>query len=347
MWAAGNAHELQDCSLTLKTYTGERVSTLGTANVTVTHKDRVMQLPLVVVAGSGPNLLGRAWLKNLEMNCVHVNKVEQPQMTLQNVLKQNEEVFKEELGTWRGPPAKIYIKADVAPKFYKPRPVPYAMRKQVETELERLTRQGIIEPVKYSEWAAPIVPVLKPDSSVRLCGDYKLTVNLASKLEQYPIPKLEDLFKKLTGGDKFTKLDLSHAYQQVTLDEASKPYVTVNTHKGLFQVNRLPFGVSSSPAIFQWMMEGLVVGIPNVAVYLDDILLTGRSDHEHLETLNEVLRRLREAGLRLKRNKCAFMEQEAEILGHKVDASGLHLLPNNVRAIQQAPAPTNVTELRA
>ncbi|XP_055017905.1 LOW QUALITY PROTEIN: uncharacterized protein K02A2.6-like [Boleophthalmus pectinirostris] len=281
------------------------------------------------------------------MNCVFSIRWKQPQLTLQNVLKQNEEVFKEELGTWRGPPAKIYVKADVAPKFYKPRPVAFAMRKKVELELERLTKEGIIEPVRFSEWAAPIVPVLKTDSSVHVCGDYKLTVNQVSKLEQYPIPKLEDLFEKLTGGEKFTKLDLSHAYQQVTLDEASKPNVTINTHKGLFQVNRLPFGVSSSPAIFQRIMEGLVAGIPNVAVYLDDILLTGRSDHEHLETLNEVLQRLREAGLRLKCNKCVFMEREAEFLGHKVDASGLHPLPNKVRAIQQAPAPTNVTELRA
>ncbi|KAJ8248044.1 hypothetical protein GJAV_G00237580 [Gymnothorax javanicus] len=206
-------------------------------------------------------------------------------------------------------------------------------------EFERLTNQGIIEPVKFSEWAAPIVPVLNPDNSVRICGDYKVTVNLVSKLEQYPIPKLEDLFEKLSGGEKLSKLDLSHAYQQVTLDEASKPYVTLKTHKGLFQVNRLPFGVSSSPAIFQRMMEGLMAGIPNVAVYLDDILVTGST--------NQVLARLKEAGLRLKRNKCAFMEPEAEFLGHKVDASGMHPLPHKVKAIQEAPAPTNVTELRA
>ncbi|XP_062400896.1 uncharacterized protein K02A2.6-like [Sardina pilchardus] len=344
---AGGTQQLQDCSMTLKTYTGEKVPTLGAADVTVRYKGQVKQLPVVVVAGPGPNLLGRAWIKALGMNCVLINKMEQQELTLQCVLQQKEEVFKEELGTWRGPPAKIYVKEGVAPKFYKPRPVPYAMRKRVEIELERLSNQGIIEPVKFSEWAAPIVPVLKPDNSVRICGDYKLTVNQVSKLEQYPIPKLEDLFEKLSGGEKFSKLDLSHAYQQVILDEASKPYVTINTHKGLFQVNRLPFGVSSSPAIFQRMMESLVAGIPNVAVYLDDILLTGQSDQDHLATLNEVLTRLQEAGLRLKRSKCAFMEQEAEFLGHKVDANGLHPLPHKVRAIQDAPAPSNVTELRA
>ena len=145
----------------------------------------------------------------------------------------------------------------------------------------------------------------------------------------------------------YSKLDLSQAYQPVILDEASKPYLTVNTHKGLFQVNLLPFRVSSSPAIFQSLMESLVTGILNVAVYLDNILLTGQDDKEHLATLNQMLSRLQEAGLRLKHNKCAFMEQEAEFLGHKVDASGLHPLPHKVMAIQEASAPTKVTELRA
>ncbi len=95
------------------------------------------------------------------------------------------------------------------------------------------------------------------------------------------------------------------------------------------------------------MTESLVASIPNVAVYLDDILLTGLSDQDHPATLNWVLARLQEAGLRLKHNKCACMGQEAEFLGHKVDTSGLHPLPHKVRVIQKAPAPTNVTELRA
>ena len=131
--------------MTLKTYKGEKVPTLGAADVTVKYKDQVKQLPVVVVTGPGPNLLGRAWMKELGMNCVLINKIEQPELTLQAVLRQNEDIFKEELGTWRGPPANIYVKEGVAPKFYKPRPVPYAMRKTVEMELERLTNQGIID----------------------------------------------------------------------------------------------------------------------------------------------------------------------------------------------------------
>lgn len=94
-------------------------------------------------------------------------------------------------------------------------------------------------------------------------------------MEQYPIPRLEDLCSTLSEGKKFSKLDLSHAYQQVLVDEESPQFLTINTQRGLFTYQRLPFGVMSAPAIFQRIMEGLVQGIPKVAIYLDDILITG------------------------------------------------------------------------
>ena len=95
----------------------------------------------------------------------------------------------------------------------------------------------------------------------------------------------------------FTKLDLSQAYQQVRLDAASKEFVVINTHRGLFRYNRLPFGVSSAPGIFQRMMENLLRGIDKVVVYIDDILITGTFEEDHLSTLEEVLKRLQDAGL--------------------------------------------------
>lgn len=206
----------------------------------------------------------------------------------------------------------------------------------MERKLERLENEKIIEPVKFSEWAAPIVPVLKPDSEARICGDYKLTVTKVSPLEQYPIPKMEDMIASLAGGEKYSKLDMSHAYQQIVLDEESRKYVRVNTHKGLFTYTRLPFGVSSSPAIFQRTMEGVLQGIVKVAVYLDDILLTGKDDEDYIHTLGLVLQRLEDAGLCLKRSKCQFMEKEVTFLGYGVDAMGLHPLPAKVRGVQEA-----------
>ena len=217
----------------------------------------------------------------------------------------------------------------------------------MEQELDRLVQTNVMEPVRYSDWATPIVLVLKADGKVLVCGDYKLTVNRVSHLEQYPIPTLDDLCEKLTGGKQSRKLDLSHAYSQLPLDNKSKEYATVNTHRGLFRYNRLPYGISSAPAIFQRTMENILQDIPGVAVYLDDIILAGATKAKHLETLDLVLDRLEEAGLRLKREKCTFLTDEVVYLGHKIDQHGLHPIEDKVEAIQKARAPENVLELQA
>ncbi len=194
------------------------------------------------------------------------------------------------------PPAKIHVYPSAQPRFCKPRAIPYALRRKVEEELERLQRTGIIEPVQFSDWAAPIVPVVKRDRSIRICGDYKVTINQAAKVDTYPLPKIDNLLASLGGGKSFTKLDLAHAYQQFPLDEESRQYAVINTHQGLYRYNRLPLGVSSAPAIFQRTMEGILRGIPRVCVYIDDILVTGETEQAHLKTLDEVLGRLEEAG---------------------------------------------------
>ena len=188
---------------------------------------------------------------------------------------------------------------------------------------------------------------MKGDGSVRICGDYKVTANRAVKVDRHPIPRIEDLFTAMSGGVAFTKLDLSHAYLQLQLEEKSREYLTINTHRGLFEYTRLPFGVSSAPSIFQRTMEGLLQGIEHISIYIDDILITGRTEEEHLHTLSEVLKRLEAAGMRLKREKCIFMAPSVEYLGHRISGTGLHPTDEKVRAITLAPQPTNVSELKA
>ena len=234
-------------------------------------------------------------------------------------------MFKEELSEIKGIKAKISINPQAQPCFCKPRPVPISLRNKVEKELERLEKEGIIEAIEHADWAAPIVPVVKGDGSIRICGDYRLTVNRASRLDAYPLPKVNELFATLAGGKMFSKLDLQQAYLQLMLEDSSKQYTTINTHSGLFQYNRLPFGVSSAPGIFQQAMDNLLQGMTDVAAYMDDILVTGASEQEHLQNLDTVLQKLETASVRLKKSKCLFMSPEVEYLGHKISSEGLQL----------------------
>jgi len=131
------------------------------------------------------------------------------------------------------------------------------------------------------------------------------------------------------------------------LDEDSKQLVVINTSKRLYRYNQLPFGIASAPAIFQRIIESILQEIPNVSLYLDDILITGKSDEEHLCNLEEVLSRLEKAGIRLKHSKCAFMLQSVEYLGHSISENGLEPTSKKVKAIQSAPAPTDLTQLKS
>jgi len=252
------------------------------------------------------------------------------------VLDRHSEVFKDELGTLQGTTVKLHIDSAIQPKFFKHRPVPISQKHKVEAELKRLQDASVIEPVKFSVWAMPIVPVTKQDGSVCICGDYKVTVNTALKSEVYPLPCINELFTALAGGEHFSKLNLSHAYQQLVLYDESQKLVTINTHKGLFKYNHLPFGVTTAPSIFQRVMEHLLQDLNSVTLYLDDILISGKTTAEHLENLDKVLSRLEKTGMHLKQSKCKFLLSEVEYLGHKITRGGLKPSDSKLEAVSKA-----------
>ena len=341
-----NPPVLQPAHECLRSYLGEKIPLLGSTRVNIKYGDQSADVQVLVVQGKRANLFGRDWLKEIRLDWGSIMKVGSTE--LEDTLNKYSDVFREELGELKDTQVKIDINVPAQPRFYKHRNIAYALRERVESELERLEKQGVIEPVKYSEWAAPIVPVLKSDqSSVRICGDYKMTINQVAKPDCYPIPRIEDLFASLSNGERFTKLDMSNAYQQLVLDKESRELTTINTHKGLYQYRRLPFGVSAAPAIFQRTMECMLRGIPHVCVYLDDILITGGDDAEYNDNLSEVLDRLDKGGLRLNAGKCHFKQKSVSYLGFRIDADGLHPLEDKVQALVAAPAPQNVTELKS
>ena len=158
-------------------------------------------------------------------------------------------------------------------------------------------------------------------------------------MDQYPLLKIQDIFASLAGGQRFTKIDLRQAYNQLEMNDNSKSYLTINTHKGLYSYNRLVFGISASPSIWQRTMDQVLKGIPNTSCILDGIIITGKTDDAHLKTLEAVLQRLMDYNLRVNEAKCKFFQEEITYCGHKIDANGLHKTQDKIEAVINAPKP--------
>ncbi|XP_047137420.1 uncharacterized protein K02A2.6 [Hydra vulgaris] len=200
--------------------------------------------------------MGRDWMQRLNLQWLElfkrmrgINFCDRVDSRVKTLVEKYPEVFSDHLGCLKNFQCHIPLREGAEPKFYKARPVPYALRTRIEQELDCLEDQGVWRKVQYSKWAAPIVPVLKnskdPTGPFRICGDYKITVNQVAPVDSYPIPNITDQLATIAGGERYTKLDLSQAYQQLELDETSQEFLTINTHQGLYQPTRLQFGVHS------------------------------------------------------------------------------------------------------
>ena len=179
-WSSKNQPKLNLSKVKLQTYTKESIDVLGSITVEVTYKGQNKFLPLLVVGGEGPSLLGRDWLTELKLDWCELYLIHQS-LSLQEILENHAPVFKEELGEARGITAKLHVTDIVKPCFYRARAMPHALKVKVEQ-----MDQKVIEPVSMSDWAALIVPVLKPDGSIRICGDYKITIKLNKMCIPYP-----------------------------------------------------------------------------------------------------------------------------------------------------------------
>lgn len=180
---------------------------------------------------------------------------------------------------------------------------------------------------------------------MRICGDFKATVNPALLLDQYPMPEVEDIFSNLAGGQKFSKVDLKQAYLQMEVEEDSKPLLTINTSKGLYRYNRLAFGIASAPAIWQKAIDQVTQECTRTQGRLDDLLVTGADDTEHLRNLRLLFKQLHKNGLKVNKWKCDFFKEEVVYCGHKINREGIQKTQDKFLAVLQVPQPRNVSEL--
>ncbi|UYV68431.1 K02A2.6-like [Cordylochernes scorpioides] len=341
-WVKSERPRIEKDSTKLVQWNRQRLSILGKIKADVKVNKRSITMEFLVIEGPGPNLIGREAFDQIGIGFEWINYSD-------NVCQITEEfmdVFKEKLGQYRGPPIHIKIKTLGKPTFLRARTLPYAIRPKVEEALRKMEEQGILTPVEFTRFATPIVPVLKRDGSIRICGDYRSTVNIVES-DTFPVPAAADLQDNLAGGKVFSKLDLKDAYQQLVVDEETAELLAINTHKGLFKVSRLPFGVSCAPGIFQRRMESLIAKIPGVVVYLDDILVTGKDEMEHDLRLREVLKSIQRMGLTLKKEKCEFKKSSLIFLGCRIDAEGIHPTEEKCEAIKNFPKPENKKELQS
>lgn len=360
LWRSIGAPKLKQAP-PLRAYGNFKLEPRGSAKVRVVLGDRTELVSAVVMDKAKPMLFGLPWCKAFEMGFPEqVYSVQQQargndntsaSSRLKCIIEGNEELFGEKLGRVKDFQITIHVKEGAQPVHFAARPVNFGIQKNVEAELKRFLEAGIISAVNPNdtpvEWATPTVIVPKKNGAVRICGDFRTTLNPVLAQDTFPVPRFDQLRRQLANGQRFTKIDVKDAYLQFEVDPASRKYLVVSTHKGYFRYNRLPFGVASAPAIFQRYLEELLAGIYNIAVYFDDIAITGPDDETHLRNLSEVLKRLRSAGFALKRDKCTFMQPSIEYLGHVFSSEGVLPSPVKVAAIVNAPAPSNKTELRS
>ncbi|MEO1300843.1 MAG: reverse transcriptase domain-containing protein [Bacteroidota bacterium] len=233
-----------------------------------------------------------------------------------------------------------------APIKIPPRRLQGKAREEVQAEVDRLCDEAIIEP-SDSPWSAPVVPIYKPDGTVRLCIDYR-ALNKITLKDAYPIPNLEDTIYNLHSMQYFTSLDLMRGYYQVPMSPESKPLTSFVTSSGQWQFRRMPFGLCNAPATFQRLMNTILSGFPvdRVMVYLDDVLVIGKTFEEHLETVCQVLDCLRMHGLKVNPRKCQLFQQSVKFLGHVVSSDGLSPLPENIEAIVNYSAPKSIKSVQ-
>ncbi|CAM4425854.1 unnamed protein product [Lepidochelys kempii] len=227
---------------------------------------------------------------------------------------------------------------------------PYRVSPQAKTAIEReiqdMLQMGVIRPSE-SAWASPVVLVPKPDGEIRFCVDYR-KLNAVTRPDNYPMPRTDELLEKLGRAQFISTLDLTKGYWQVPLDESAKERSAFITHLGLYEFNVLPFGLRNAPATFQRLVDGLLAGLGEYAVaYLDDVAIFSDSWADHLEHLQKVLERIREAGLTVKGKKCQIGLNRVTYLGHQVGQGTISPLQAKVDAIQKWPVPKSKKQVQS
>ncbi|KAK9729945.1 RNase H-like domain found in reverse transcriptase [Popillia japonica] len=190
------------------------------------------------------------------------------------------------------------------------------------------------------------MPVVKAKGAIRICGDYKPTLNPNLVVDDHPLPTINEFFTNMSGGQKFSKIDVQQAYLHLEIHSDDREYLTLNTPIGLLQPTRLMYGVASAPAIWQKTMEQMLQGIEGLAIFFDDITVTAPDDATHIKRLSEAFERFHKFNVRINFEKCTFLANEITCCGYRITKDGVSKSPLKVKEIDSISRPENKQELR-
>ena len=221
------------------------------------------------------------------------------------------------------------------------------MQDEVDRQIDLMLENDIIQP-SASPWASAIVLVKKKDGSRHFCIDYRCLNDVTVK-DAYPLPRIDESLDQLAGSKWFSCLDLSAGYWQVEVEPEDRQKTAFITRRGLFEFNVMPFGLCNAPATFERLMELVLSGLhwQICLIYLDDIIIFGKTFSEMIKNLDMVLERFAQAGLKLKSQKCQLFKKEVDFLGHVINEQGVHTNPQKIECVKNWPLPKNITELRS
>ena len=237
--------------------------------------------------------------------------------------------------------------ADDIPVAQRHRRIAPNQLSEVKKHLQELLEKGVIK-TSQSDYASPIVLVRKKSGALRMCVDYR-QLNLKTRRDAYPLSRIEESLDVLGGAKYFSTIDLASAYNQVEVNPADRHKTAFTTPLGLFEYNRMPFGLANAPATFQSLMQHIFREdlLQTLIVYLDDIIVFSQDVKEHLRRLELVFQKLREHGLKIEPKKCQFFCPKVTFLGHVVSADGVATDPEKTEAVTKWPTPRTLKELRS
>jgi hypothetical protein len=262
-------------------------------------------------------------------------------------LKEYSDIFVKEgeLGRTEEIQHRIY-KENVPPIFQRPYKMSPKEHEIIRKELDKMLAQGAIRPSR-SPWASPVVLVRKKDGKIRFCVDFR-KINQVTKKDKYPLPNIEEIMDLFGGSEWFSTMDLASGYWQVAIAQEDIEKTAFSTAFGLYEFVVMPFGLTNAPPTFQRLMNRILEEFLRkfVLVYIDDINVYSKTWDEHLQHLRKVFQKIKESGLKLKREKCYFGMTEVKFLGHVIGKEGIKPDPEIIEKIQNYPVPENQKKLR-